>query len=134
MTDREYDLPRFIHPALCAQADPELWLPEQGGHSSAAKRICARCEAFEECLTYALEHQLDQPGDGVWGGTTPRERRRMRLVSGDAAKDRMAKRDAEIFALRAQGMTHQKIADRLGIPRTTVSAVFYRNTGKAGAA
>ena len=41
----------------------------------AAKRMCAKCEVKEECLQYALDAPHD---NGIWGGTTPRERFKIR--------------------------------------------------------
>jgi WhiB family redox-sensing transcriptional regulator len=39
-----------------------------------AKRICATCPVTAECLDYALRHGEKY---GVWGGLTPRARRRL---------------------------------------------------------
>jgi WhiB family redox-sensing transcriptional regulator len=58
--------------APCAESDPEAWFPEKGGTAVPAKRICARCEVKEECLRYALEHEIQF---GVWGGLSSDERR-----------------------------------------------------------
>ncbi|HET6919853.1 MAG TPA: WhiB family transcriptional regulator [Jiangellaceae bacterium] len=62
--------------ALCRQiGDPELWYPaKEAGRPHAAIRICADCPVRVECL----QHALDNDEAGVWGGTTERERRRMR--------------------------------------------------------
>lgn len=38
-----------------------------------AKRVCNRCPVMAACLTYGMDED-----DGVWGGTTPSERRRIR--------------------------------------------------------
>lgn len=38
----------------------------------AAKAACERCPVQAECLEYALVSNLQ---DGIWGGTTPHERR-----------------------------------------------------------
>ncbi len=69
------NLPRFTEPALCAEADPDMFFPEKGGTAHAPKAICRRCLARDECLAYALEHDVR---DGVWGGTSPKERQRLR--------------------------------------------------------
>lgn len=63
--------------AVCAQVDPELFFPpHRANHLGVlAKRICARCPVRAECLRYAL---TDPELDGIWGGTTPRERQRLR--------------------------------------------------------
>lgn len=44
---------------------------------NAAKRICEKCPVVSACLFYALR---SQEADGVWGGCTPKERRRMRTL------------------------------------------------------
>jgi WhiB family redox-sensing transcriptional regulator len=63
---------RWQESALCAQTDPELFFPEQGGSTVKARRVCARCEVIEKCLEYALSHQ---ERFGVWGGMSEEERR-----------------------------------------------------------
>ncbi|RBY82662.1 WhiB family transcriptional regulator [Blastococcus sp. TF02A-26] len=78
MTAPQYlDVPRFSAPALCAETDPDQFIPEKGGSVRDAKRLCGGCEARDECLDYALDHRLVQTWDGVWGGTTPRQRKQL---------------------------------------------------------
>ena len=66
-------------------ADPDLWWPAvQAAESEevmAAKRQCVWCTVRPDCLRWALEHD---ERDGIWGGTTPRERRALqrRRVAG----------------------------------------------------
>ena len=75
--------------ALCAQTDPDLWYPELGGHAQAAiaRRICGICPVRAECLDYALAGADTWNGftTGIWGGTTPRERARIRRARKAAA-------------------------------------------------
>ena len=61
---------------LCAQTDPDLFFPEDKS-SRAPKAICARCPVRVTCLDYALERNESQ---GIWGGTTAAERRRIRAA------------------------------------------------------
>jgi WhiB family transcriptional regulator, redox-sensing transcriptional regulator len=42
-----------------------------------ARAICAQCEVQGECLEFALRHP-EETEFGVWGGTTPGQRRRLR--------------------------------------------------------
>jgi WhiB family transcriptional regulator, redox-sensing transcriptional regulator len=63
--------------ALCAQVDPEIFFPEKGGSVREPKRVCAVCEVRELCLDYALTHE-DAGRFGIWGGTSERERRRLK--------------------------------------------------------
>ena len=61
--------------------DPELFFPvgetglEAHRQVTAAKAVCARCPVTERCRDWAV-----QTGEshGIWGGTTPDERRRLR--------------------------------------------------------
>ncbi|WP_438353699.1 WhiB family transcriptional regulator [Microbacterium sp. CJ88] len=60
--------------ASCAETDPELWFPEQSIGAATARSICRGCAVIEECLDFALRHDIDH---GVWGGLTARERRKL---------------------------------------------------------
>jgi WhiB family redox-sensing transcriptional regulator len=60
--------------ALCAQVDPELFFPEKGQPSAAARAVCAACPVTALCL--ATFGPL--VADGVVGGLTGRERRELR--------------------------------------------------------
>lgn len=65
--------------AACVSADPELFFPiSYSGPAlrqvAQAKAICARCPIQRECLRYALGAGSIQ---GVWGGMTEEERRRL---------------------------------------------------------
>ena len=65
----------WMKDAVCAQTDPDLWVGTQPlpGQLKALKRTCASCPVNRECLEYALTEKLD----GIWGGTTPSERRQI---------------------------------------------------------
>ncbi|HEU0130947.1 MAG TPA: WhiB family transcriptional regulator [Mycobacteriales bacterium] len=67
----------WLDDALCAQVDPDLFFPDHRAvHvARAAKRICGRCPARDACRGYALTYP---DLDGIWGGTTPRDRQRGR--------------------------------------------------------
>lgn len=63
---------------LCASADPELFFPDDEGvyhHVEQAKQICLSCPLTSACLMYALK---DPRLQGIWGATTPRERKNLR--------------------------------------------------------
>ncbi|MFI7455408.1 WhiB family transcriptional regulator [Nonomuraea sp. NPDC049714] len=64
----------------CGSSDPDLFLPltwdgRPAQHTASARRICMSCPVRLPCLTWAVE--TGEP-DGMWGGTTPDERRRLR--------------------------------------------------------
>lgn len=73
-TRRSGDL-SWMNAALCAQTDPEAFHPGKSETNTAAKRTCAACDVTTECLAYAL---ADPSLEGVWGGTSQRERQAMR--------------------------------------------------------
>ncbi len=60
--------------ARCRGADPELFHPSEEDPATEAKAICTSCAVREPCLEYAL---TARERDGVWGGFTARERRRL---------------------------------------------------------
>lgn len=65
----------WLGDALCKGSDPEWWHPPRGASLAAQKAVCAECTVRAECLEYAMRtHQTV----GVWGGTSERERRRIR--------------------------------------------------------
>ena len=60
--------------ASCAQTDPDEFFPSSYSRDAVklAKTVCASCIVRDKCLTEALENNEI---DGIWGGTTPHERR-----------------------------------------------------------
>jgi len=82
--------------AACLLADPDLFFPISAAGPAErqvmrAKTICGGCPVREECLKFALSHELSY---GIWGGTTPedrqRDRRRKRRAAASAAKRTVA--------------------------------------------
>jgi hypothetical protein len=59
---------------VCQTVDPEIFFPAPSEPADAAVKLCRTCDVQGACLAWALE-----VGDchGVWGATTPRERRAM---------------------------------------------------------
>ncbi len=67
----------------CQAVDPETFFPAPSEPADAAVALCRTCDVQGSCLAWALE-----VGDchGVWGATTPRERRAMLVAwRGDQA-------------------------------------------------
>jgi WhiB family transcriptional regulator, redox-sensing transcriptional regulator len=60
--------------ALCRGVDPDIFHPSEDDDGTEAKAICAQCPVREACLEYAL---TTREKEGVWGGLTARERRRV---------------------------------------------------------
>ena len=87
-----YDLPKFTEPVNCSTIDPELFFVAdwKSAHKEreVAKSICASCPSATACFEYALTHNVE----GVWAGTTTRERKIMRkqlniIVEDDSITD-----------------------------------------------
>jgi WhiB family redox-sensing transcriptional regulator len=62
--------------AACRGLDPQIFYPATDDELEAApaKAVCELCPVREPCLDHALGHREK---DGVWGGATERERRRI---------------------------------------------------------
>ncbi|MEO6121598.1 MAG: WhiB family transcriptional regulator [Acidimicrobiales bacterium] len=62
--------------AACSGVDPRVFFPtaEDQVATEEAKAICRMCPVLEPCLDHAL---VNREREGVWGGATDRERRRM---------------------------------------------------------
>jgi WhiB family redox-sensing transcriptional regulator len=58
----------------CRGVDPEIFYPVSEEDAEEAKAICMACNVRETCLEFAL---VNRERDGVWGGATERERRRV---------------------------------------------------------
>lgn len=84
--DDVVDSDNWMEFSRCAEVDPSLFFPSDGGEVEDAKRFCADCDVKEHCLDYALSSGQDH---GVWGGTSERERRR--ILKARAAADLRAR-------------------------------------------
>ena len=61
--------------AACRDAPSWVMFPARGESLDPARAYCAACPVRAECLDWALTTGQTY---GVWGGTSERERRRMR--------------------------------------------------------
>jgi WhiB family redox-sensing transcriptional regulator len=78
--------------AACLSADPDLFFPISATGASArqitqAKRFCARCLVCAECGDFA---RVNPDLQGIWGGTTDDERKKLRRARARAANRRPA--------------------------------------------
>lgn len=116
--------------ALCAQMpDPDAWHPPKGGSAREPKKVCGMCIVREQCLAYALEHQVPH---GIWGGKTERERRA--ILAQAPPPPRTEQTDAEVLGLLDAGMPINEIAQVLGISRAAVDKRLLRARRRRGAA
>jgi WhiB family redox-sensing transcriptional regulator len=60
--------------AACRGLDPEIFYPSTDEEADVAKSVCGQCHVRETCLEHALG---SREREGVWGGATEKERRRI---------------------------------------------------------
>lgn len=60
--------------SACRGLDPALFFPADDEAAHVAKSVCAGCEVRERCLDHALG---SREREGIWGGLTESERRRI---------------------------------------------------------
>jgi WhiB family redox-sensing transcriptional regulator len=76
------DYPDFMTAGspVCTTTDPEIFFPEKGMNGSsqyavdAAKKMCNACPYKIACIDWAVDHDEI----GIWGGTTPKDRRKLK--------------------------------------------------------
>lgn len=68
--------PPWRSKAACKGLEPEIFYPSSEDDLDAvpAKEVCSGCVVREACLEHAL---AVREKDGIWGGATERERRRI---------------------------------------------------------
>lgn len=71
---KEPKMPVWRQKAACRGVDPDIFYPVSDEEAEDAKAICRMCAAQEMCLEWAL---TNREKEGVWGGATERERRRI---------------------------------------------------------
>lgn len=67
--------PQWHARAACRGMEASLFVCERGQSAKPAKAICEGCEVCAECLDAAL---INPETQGIWGGTSARQRRLMR--------------------------------------------------------
>lgn len=107
--------------ALCAQTDPDLFVPDGAGQQittavKQAKWVCGRCSIRSGCLSWALETR--EPA-GVWGGLDERERRRVLGVV-ESQIERCWEQQERIVQQLAAGVSQRQIAEQLEVSSTTL--------------
>ena len=85
LTDTAFDTARdgWRAEAACRDADVSIFFPASDEDAEPARAICATCPVRLECLEFAIATRQE---DGVWGGLTEIERRRLRRRRQAAAR------------------------------------------------
>ena len=58
----------------CRGLDPDIFYPATEEEGGPAKDVCNACGVRQQCLEFAL---TNREREGVWGGATEKERRRI---------------------------------------------------------
>ncbi|HEX7131754.1 MAG TPA: WhiB family transcriptional regulator [Iamia sp.] len=75
MTDLTTTTPPWKGQAACKGLDPTIFYPSDDADECLdAKAVCAQCPVADLCLEHALGVREKE---GIWGGCTERERRRI---------------------------------------------------------
>lgn len=69
--------------AACRNLDTEIFFPDSESDAGPALEVCAVCPVRAECLDWAI---VNRQHDGIWGGTTESERKRIRRRRAAAAR------------------------------------------------
>ncbi len=105
--------PAWHADGLCRKADPGTFFPVNADGVVRAQRICNACPVKAACLTWALEHNEY----GLWGGTSERQRRRLRegLPRYQPRHQTLSEEQiALILECRAAGLSRAKTAAKTG--------------------
>jgi WhiB family transcriptional regulator, redox-sensing transcriptional regulator len=121
-------LQAWLDQAACRDLDPERFFPESGEQTKAAeaKAICASCQVRDQCLELAVKAAGGIDGDhGVFGGTLPAERSRLR---GNTFPEPSAYRQDRELAEQAHQLASEiglrQAARQLGIHRDALKGAF----------
>ena len=90
--------------AICRYLDTNDFFPGRGESVNIIKVVCKACPVVKPCLEYAMRNS---ERFGVWGGTSERERRKMR-----ASKAYSIKHEQEV--------TLSELMDKFGINITAL--------------
>ena len=118
----------WLDQAACRGHDPERFFPESGEHTKAAeaKAICGSCQVRDQCLDLAVKAAGGIDHDhGVFGGTLPAERSRLR---GNRFPQPSAYRQQRELAEQAHQLANQvglrQAVRQLGVHRDVLTAAF----------
>lgn len=79
--NKHWNIPDWHNHAACIGMDISIFFPEYGGGERAfaqARKVCDSCPVIAECLDRQLELESFEDQWGMFGGMTPRERKRIR--------------------------------------------------------
>jgi Transcription factor WhiB/Phage integrase family len=119
--------PAWMADAACKDQPTELFFPTRGETTEAARAICATCPVSADCLEYAvIANQRDDVG--IWGGTSARQRRKIRAALPRPERRWSASR--RVATARSNGMAGASTATDTGPDTVAVEYVVHESTPK----
>lgn len=113
------DFPKFKSPNCQDLEDKDLFFPDSNlqleQRLPRLLELCGSCIHEAECRAYAIKHQIR---DGIWGGTTPIQRKALLVKQRKEEKSNLTLR--EIQEWLSIGFTKEQVAKRLGIKVASV--------------
>jgi len=116
-------VPEWTENANCRGQVPEVFYPEKGGSTMAAKFICSRCDVIDKCMEWALEQDKKAAHNafGVAGGLAPKERYKVLKVAKELGEEAAR---TEALKLREKGLLRaQKIYRTQGLVASWATGV-----------
>ena len=119
--------------AECASVEnPDLFFPETKEELELSlpmlRKTCSLCVHQLDCLRYAVEEQIEF---GIWGGTTPAERKAM---TNKPKRRYVSNTGARVDQMRQRGMTFVQIARELDTTPGAAQAAHKRWKLRGGVA
>lgn len=118
------EVPNFPEAQCADMANPDLFFPETREEMNDVlpmlRKTCSLCIHQADCLKFALDEGIE---DGIWGGMTPAERkriqpRRKRVYTNDLGE--------RVDRLRKEGLSFNDISERTGHSVSACQQAHYR--------
>ena len=74
-------LDEWVKDAACRDKPTAIFFPDKSEHGTEARAVCADCPVIYECYRYAMG-PVPAVIHGIWGGTSEKQRRATRSVTG----------------------------------------------------
>lgn len=104
---------KWVDRSACRRTDPEVFFPDNWNARTVniAREVCADCPVTLQCLRFAIANYLDH---GMFGGTTPEQRKRLRgelgIIKPRAQRDTLP--HGTLAAVRRHQRNHTTMCDQ----------------------
>jgi WhiB family redox-sensing transcriptional regulator len=101
----------WVRKARCLGLDPDMFFPDGGGLGSIQERevkaVCKSCPVQLECLVWAIKAG---EADGIYGGTSDKDRRRLRRKYPDGVTRELM---VQFFGINVEQTDREQIRSRV---------------------